>query len=167
MNEKNQRCGFVTLLGEPNVGKSSLINKLTGEKISIVTHKSQTTRTRIRGIAIEGSSQLIFVDTPGLFKPKRRLDRAMVSEAWTGALDGDIIIILVDAVRNITAGNKRIIKSLNERTLTRKSIYLLINKIDQVKRENLLSISRFFSLKLILINTKKLYLLLEVLITNF
>ncbi len=145
MNEKNQRCGFVTLLGEPNVGKSSLINKLTGEKISIVTHKSQTTRTRIRGIAIEGSSQMIFVDTPGLFKPKRRLDRAMVSEAWTGALDGDIILILVDAVRNITAGNKRIIQSLNEITLARKSTYLLINKIDQVKRENLLSISKAFN----------------------
>lgn len=145
MSDNNERCGFVTLLGEPNVGKSSLINSLTGEKISIVTHKSQTTRTRIRGIAIQHKTQIIFVDTPGLFKPKRRLDRAMVSEAWSGALDGDIVIILVDAIRSITTGNKRIIKALNERNLASQSIYLLINKIDQVKKEKLLSISKAFN----------------------
>ena len=93
------RSGFVALIGEPNAGKSTLLNKMVGAKISIVTHKVQTTRTRIRGVSIEDQSQIIFVDTPGLFKPRRRLDRAMVAAAWSGAADSDITLILVHATR--------------------------------------------------------------------
>ena len=91
------RAGFVALIGAPNAGKSSLVNRLVGAKVAIVTHKVQTTRTRLRGIAIHGNSQLIFVDTPGIFAPRRRLDRAMVEAAWGGAGDADIIALVVDA----------------------------------------------------------------------
>ncbi len=95
------RCGFVALIGAPNVGKSTLINALVGTKVTIVSHKVQTTRALLRGIAIEGDAQLIFVDTPGIFAPKRRLDRAMVTTAWAGAHDADIICMLVDAKRGL------------------------------------------------------------------
>ena len=93
------RAGFVALIGEPNAGKSTLLNRMVGAKVSIVTHKVQTTRTRIRGICMEGQSQIVFVDTPGLFKPRRRLDRAMVAAAWGGAADADIIVLMVEAHR--------------------------------------------------------------------
>ena len=95
------RCGFVALIGAPNAGKSTLLNRLVGTKISIVTHKVQTTRAIMRGIAIEGASQIIFVDTPGIFRPKRRLDRAMVDTAWGGAKDADLVALLVDAERGL------------------------------------------------------------------
>src|SRR5438067_7951664 len=93
------RCGFVALIGAPNVGKSTLLNALVGSKVAIVTHKVQTTRTLVRGIAIAGNAQLIFVDTPGIFTPKRRLDRAMVTTAWAGAHDADVVCALVDVQR--------------------------------------------------------------------
>ena len=93
------RCGLVALIGEPNAGKSTLLNRMVGAKVSIVTHKVQTTRTRIRGIAIEGAAQLVFVDTPGLFRPRRRLDRAMVKAAWGGAADADVVVLLIEAHR--------------------------------------------------------------------
>ena len=95
------RCGFIALIGAPNVGKSTLINALVGTKVAIVSHKVQTTRALLRGIATEGTAQLILVDTPGIFAPKRRLDRAMVTTAWAGAHDADIVAVLIDAKRGL------------------------------------------------------------------
>src|SRR5262250_2077980 len=95
------RCGFVALVGRPNVGKSTLLNRLVGQKLAIVTPKPQTTRTRLLGIAIEGRTQIVYVDTPGIFPPKRRLDRAMVAAAWSGAQDADQMVLLVDAARGV------------------------------------------------------------------
>ena len=112
--DKKKSCGFVALLGEPNAGKSTLLNFMVGAKVSIVTHKVQTTRTRIRGVSILGDSQIIFVDTPGLFRPRRRLDRAMVKAAWTGALDADIIVFLIEANRGITDGVRENLKKLKD-----------------------------------------------------
>ena len=135
------RSGFVALIGEPNAGKSTLLNKMVGAKISIVTHKVQTTRTRIRGVSIEGQSQIIFVDTPGLFKPRRRLDRAMVAAAWSGAADSDITLLLVEAHRGLTEGVEKIISSISETGLNGK-LALVINKIDKVDVNDLLSLSK-------------------------
>jgi GTP-binding protein Era len=135
------RAGFVALIGEPNAGKSTLLNRMVGAKISIVTHKVQTTRTRIRGIAMEGQSQIVFVDTPGLFKPRRRLDRAMVAAAWGGAADADIIVLLIEAQRGMTDGVARIIDSLRDRIPQGQLVALAINKIDRVKAEVLLALT--------------------------
>ena len=135
------RAGFIALIGEPNAGKSTLLNRMVGAKVSIVTHKVQTTRARIRGVAIEGESQLVFVDTPGLFKPRRRLDRAMVAAAWGGAADADIVVLLVEAHRGITEGVERILDGLEEVTRGRK-VALAINKIDRVKSEALLGLTQ-------------------------
>ena len=135
------RSGFVALIGEPNAGKSTLLNKMVGAKISIVTHKVQTTRTRIRGVSIEDQSQIIFVDTPGLFEPRRRLDRAMVAAAWRCAADSDITLLLVEANRGLTEGVEKIISSISETGLNRK-IALAINKIDKVDVNDLLSLSK-------------------------
>ena len=134
------RAGFVALIGEPNAGKSTLLNRMVGAKVSIVTHKVQTTRARIRGIAIEGAAQLIFVDTPGLFRPRRRLDRAMVAAAWSGAEDADIVVLLIEAHRGLTEGVKAILDALGERT-RKRPVALAINKIDRVKRERLLALT--------------------------
>src|SRR5210317_2107959 len=109
------KAGFVALIGEPNAGKSTLLNQMVGAKVSIVTHKVQTTRARIRGVAIEGATQIVFVDTPGLFKPRRRLDRAMVAAAWGGAADADIVVLMVEAHRGITEGVEAILASLADR----------------------------------------------------
>ncbi len=135
------RSGFVALIGEPNAGKSTLLNKMVGAKISIVTHKVQTTRTRIRGVSIEDQSQIIFVDTPGLFKPRRRLDRAMVAAAWSGAADSDITLLIVEAHRGLTGGVEKIISSISETGLNGK-LALVINKIDKVDVSDLLSLSK-------------------------
>ena len=135
------RAGFVALIGEPNAGKSTLLNQMVGAKVSIVTHKVQTTRARIRGVAIDGDTQIVFVDTPGLFKPRRRLDRAMVAAAWGGALDADMIVLLVEAHRGITDGFEKILETLSEMSQGR-TIALAINKIDRVKSENLLWLSK-------------------------
>ena len=135
------RSGFVALIGEPNAGKSTLLNKMVGAKISIVTHKVQTTRTRIRGVSIEDQSQIIFVDTPGLFEPRRRLDRAMVAAAWSGAVDSDITVLLVEAHRGLTEGVEKIISSISETGLNRKKA-LAINKIDKVDVNDLLPLSK-------------------------
>jgi len=108
-----KKAGFVALIGEPNAGKSTLLNHFVGSKVSIVTHKVQTTRTKIRGIVIEGNSQIVFVDTPGLFKPRRRLDRAMVAAAWGGAADADVIVLLIEAHRGLTDGVARIVRDLS------------------------------------------------------
>lgn len=134
------RAGFVALIGEPNAGKSTLTNRMVGAKVSIVTHKVQTTRARIRGVALEGDSQIVFVDTPGLFRPRRRLDRAMVAAAWGGAADADIIVLMVEAHRGITDGVETILEGLEEIGQGRR-VALAINKIDKVKSEVLLALS--------------------------
>jgi len=134
------RAGFVALIGEPNAGKSTLLNKMVGAKVSIVTHKVQTTRARIRGIAIEGDAQLVFVDTPGIFRPRRRLDRSMVTAAWSGASDADVVVLLIEAHRGVTEGVKAIIEALGDHVVDRP-IALAINKIDRVKSDALLALS--------------------------
>ncbi|HMM13417.1 MAG TPA: GTPase Era [Parvibaculum sp.] len=126
------RCGFVAIIGAPNAGKSTLLNALVGSKVAIVTHKVQTTRSRIRGIAIEGQAQIIFVDTPGIFKPKRRLDRAMVEAAWGGAGDADLIVVMVDTERGRTADVDRVLEGLRDQG--RKAI-LVLNKTDALASE--------------------------------
>ena len=134
------RAGFVALIGEPNAGKSTLLNHMVGAKVSIVTHKVQTTRARIRGVALEGESQIVFVDTPGLFRPRRRLDRAMVAAAWTGAADADVVVLLIEAHRGLTEGVREILSGLLEKALGRK-IALAINKIDRVEAPQLLKLT--------------------------
>ena len=135
------RAGFVALIGEPNAGKSTLTNTMVGAKVSIVTHKVQTTRARIRGVAIEGAAQIVFVDTPGLFRPRRRLDRAMVAAAWGGAADADIVVLLVEAHRGLTDGVRAILDALSERAPEGQIVALAINKIDRVKSEALLALT--------------------------
>ncbi len=136
------KCGYVALIGEPNAGKSTLMNYLVGAKVSIVTHKVQTTRARIRGIAIEGDAQLIFVDTPGLFQTRRNLDKAMVAAAWSGAGDGDVVVLLIEAHRGITKGVEMILEGLSKRLRSKQKIVLAINKIDMVKAEKLLKLTK-------------------------
>ena len=136
----SQRCGFTALIGAPNAGKSTLINHLVGTKISIVTPKVQTTRSRIIGIAIREAAQLIFVDTPGIFVPRRQLDRAMVAAAWSGAHNADLVVHLVDAVQiatgRIDEDTQRIIDGLRD---AGRKAYLALNKVDLVKRLKLLA----------------------------
>jgi len=134
------RCGFVALIGEPNAGKSTLLNRMVGAKVSIVTHKVQTTRARIRGVALEGAAQLIFVDTPGLFRPRRRLDRAMVAAAWGGAADADVVVLLVEAHRGLTEGVRTILDALDMQVKGRP-VALAINKIDRVEAPALLKLT--------------------------
>jgi GTP-binding protein Era len=133
------RCGFVALIGAPNAGKSTLLNTLVGSKVTIVSHKVQTTRALVRGIAIEGSAQLIFVDTPGIFAPKRRLDRAMVTSAWSGAHDADAVAVLIDARKGLDDEAEAILMGLAE---VRQPKLLLLNKIDLVEREKLLALAK-------------------------
>ena len=134
------RAGFVALIGEPNAGKSTLLNRMVGAKVSIVTHKVQTTRARIRGVMQQGDAQLVFVDTPGLFAPRRRLDRAMVAAAWTGAGDADVVVLLIEAHRGLTPGVQAILDVLADR-VGRARVALAINKIDRVKAESLLALT--------------------------
>jgi GTPase len=133
--ESDTRCGFAALIGAPNVGKSTLINALVGSKVSIVSRKVQTTRSLVRGIAVEGRAQIVFVDTPGIFRPKRRLDRAMVTSAWAGAGDADAVVLLVDAKRGLDDESEAILKRLPE---FRRPAILVLNKIDLVARPALL-----------------------------
>lgn len=137
------RCGFAALVGAPNAGKSTLTNHLVGAKVSIVTHKAQTTRARIRGIAMEGPAQIILVDTPGIFRPKRRLDRAMVQAAWAGAGDADVIVLVADAAKGrMDDDTRRIIEGLKA---NRQRAVLALNKVDGMKRERLLPIAQEFA----------------------
>src|ERR1700755_1108128 len=133
------RCGFVALVGAPNVGKSTLVNALVGSKVTIVSRKVQTTRALIRGIVIEGKAQIILVDTPGIFSPKRRLDRAMVSTAWSGAHDADLVCVLLDAREGLNSEADAIFARLADVAPPK---ILVINKIDLVPREKLLALTR-------------------------
>lgn len=132
------RCGFVALIGVPNAGKSTLVNALVGAKVSIVSRKVQTTRTLVRGIALQGQTQIIFVDTPGIFAPKRRLEKAMVTSAWGGAADADLIGVLVDVTRVDEEEQEAMFAQLAE---TRQKRFLILNKIDLVAHEQLLGIA--------------------------
>ena len=133
------RCGFVALIGAPNAGKSTLLNALVGAKVTIVSHKVQTTRALIRGIAIEGKSQLIFVDTPGIFAPKRRLDRAMVTTAWSGAHEADLTGVLIDVRKGIDEEAEALLTRLAE---VKRAKILILNKIDLVPRDTLLLLTK-------------------------
>jgi len=132
------RCGFIAIIGAPNAGKSTLVNALVGSKVSIVSHKVQTTRVPLRGIAIAGASQLVFIDTPGLFQPRRRLERAMVEAAWTGAADADLVVLMLDAALGLDAGAQRILDALKAK---RVAPILVLNKIDRVPKPRLLSLA--------------------------
>jgi GTP-binding protein Era len=136
------RAGFVALIGEPNAGKSTLLNRMVGAKVSIVTHKVQTTRARIRGVCMAGSAQIVFVDTPGIFRPRRRLDRSMVKAAWGGAADADVVVLLIEAHRGLTEGTKAIISRLKDEMPRDKPVALAINKIDRTKAEHLLALTQ-------------------------
>jgi GTPase len=133
------RCGFIAIIGAPNAGKSTLVNTLVGAKVSIVSHKVQTTRMRVRGIAVEGTSQLVLIDTPGIFSPRRRLDRAMVEAAWGGAVDADIVALLVDAAKGMDDEVERILDRLKD---VRLPLVLILNKVDRVKKERLLDLAQ-------------------------
>jgi GTP-binding protein Era len=138
-SEGDKRCGFIALIGAPNVGKSTLVNALVGTKVAIVSHKVQTTRTLLRGIATERDSQLIFIDTPGVFDPKRRLDRAMVSKAWSGAQDADFVCALIDAKRGLDEETMALIGRLSD---VHQQKLLIINKVDLVEKSALLALAK-------------------------
>ena len=138
VSPENTRCGFIALVGAPNAGKSTLLNALVGTKVSIVTHKAQTTRAQIRGVVTEGLSQIVFIDTPGIFTPKRRLDRAMVEAAWTGAGDADLVALIIDAERGVTPEVEALLQGLKD--IPHDKV-LVLNKIDLLKREKLLALA--------------------------
>ena len=138
MTESAQKAGFVAIIGAPNAGKSTLVNALVGQKVAIVSPKAQTTRSRLMGIAIDREAQILLVDTPGIFEPRRRLDRAMVAAAWTGAQDADLILLVIDAAAGVTGEVERIIASLGER---KHPLLLALNKIDLIRKDALLKMS--------------------------
>ncbi len=137
-SETGTQCGFAAVIGAPNAGKSTLVNALVGAKVSIVTHKAQTTRTRVRGIALEGQSQIILVDTPGIFAPKRRLDRAMVETAWTEAREADIVVLVADAARGFDDVADAVLERARQLNIP---LVLALNKIDKIKKEKLLALA--------------------------
>ena len=136
--QKIQHCGFVAVVGAPNAGKSTLVNALVGQKVAIVTPKAQTTRTRLMGIALAGDSQILLIDTPGIFEPRRRLDRAMVAAAWGSAQDADMIALVVDAKQGLTRGVGDMVDKLKDR---REPAILVLNKVDLVKKDMLLALA--------------------------
>ena len=133
-----QRSGFIALIGAPNAGKSTLLNRMVGSKVAIVTPKVQTTRTRIIGLAVVDQSQLIFVDTPGIFAPRRRLDRAMVQAAWGGARDADLVVVLIDAAAGLDTDSRRILDGLSKIDLP---CLLALNKVDKTRKDALLGLA--------------------------
>jgi GTP-binding protein Era len=139
------RAGFVAVIGAPNAGKSTLVNALVGQKVAIVSAKAQTTRARLMGIAIDGQAQILLVDTPGIFEPRRRLDRAMVQAAWTGAQDADLILLVVDSAAGLTREVERAIAGLDKRE---HALFLALNKVDLVRKEKLLGLSSELSARL-------------------
>lgn len=140
------RSGFVAFIGTPNAGKSTLLNRLVGSKVSIVSHKVQTTRTLIRGVAMEGNAQIVFMDTPGIFQPKRRLDRAMVTTAWGGARDADIVLVMIDARKGIREDEDRILEALEN---VRQPKWLVLNKVDMMDPPDLLALTTELNKRLI------------------
>jgi GTP-binding protein Era len=134
----SRRCAFIAIVGVPNAGKSTLVNALVGAKISIVSRKVQTTRVPVRGIAIEGAAQLVFIDTPGIFAPRRRLDRAMVEAASSSAVDADIVALVVDVVKGVDEDVERIVKAI---AATPGAKVLVLNKVDRVRKEGLLALA--------------------------
>ena len=138
MTEETPRAGFVAVIGAPNAGKSTLVNSLVGQKVAIVSAKAQTTRTRLMGIAIHGKAQILLVDTPGIFQPRRRLDRAMVAAAWSGAEDADLILLVIDSAAGLTAEVERAISGLERRE---HPLFIALNKVDLVKKGALLGLS--------------------------
>jgi GTP-binding protein Era len=153
MSDKRTRAGFGAVIGAPNAGKSTLVNALVGQKVAIVSPKAQTTRARLMGIAIEGPAQILLVDTPGIFQPKRRLDRAMVAAAWTGAQDADLILFVIDAAAGANAEAERIIGSLAER---KQPLFLVLNKVDLVKKAALLGLATELTARL---NPEKVFMI--------
>lgn len=139
MTEEHTRAGFVAVIGAPNAGKSTLVNALVGQKVAIVSPKAQTTRARLMGIALQGASQILLVDTPGIFEPRRRLDRAMVAAAWGGAGDADLILLVIDADAGLNRAAERIIDGLKERE---HPLWIALNKVDLIKKEKLLGLSQ-------------------------
>lgn len=145
MSSSTTRAGFVAVIGAPNAGKSTLVNALVGQKVAIVSPKAQTTRARLMGIAIEGAAQVLLVDTPGIFEPRRRLDRAMVAAAWTGAQDADLLLFVIDADAGLNREASRIVDALAG---SRQPLFLALNKVDLVKKPALLGLSAELTAKL-------------------
>lgn len=144
-SEAQTRCGFIALVGAPNAGKSTLLNALVGTKVSIVTHKAQTTRAQVRGVVTDEQAQIVFIDTPGIFAPKRRLDRAMVDAAWTGAGDADFVALIIDAERGITDEVDALLEGLADVPHPK---VLVLNKVDLIKREKLLALAESFNARI-------------------
>ena len=142
----SERCGFVAVVGAPNAGKSTLVNALVGQKVAIVTPKAQTTRTRLMGVAIAGEAQILLLDTPGIFQPKRRLDRAMVAAAWGSAQDADLIALVIDAASGINRNVAEMIERLKDR---REPKILVLNKVDLVRKEVLLTLAAELSERIV------------------
>jgi GTP-binding protein Era len=153
MSEAPTRAGFVAVIGAPNAGKSTLVNALVGHKVAIVSPKAQTTRARLMGIAIHDQAQVLLVDTPGIFEPKRRLDRAMVAAAWTGAQDADLILLVIDAAASVKSSVERIVASLEKRD---HPLFLALNKIDLVAKGDLLGLSADLTARL---NPEKVFMI--------
>ena len=147
------RAGFVAVIGAPNAGKSTLVNALVGQKVAIVSDKAQTTRARLMGIAVEGEAQILLVDTPGIFEPRRRLDRAMVAAAWTGAQDADLVLLVVDAAASLGGAVERIVAGLEAR---HHPLFLALNKIDLVNKPSLLTLAASLTERL---NPDKLFMI--------
>ena len=150
MTEPQTRAGFAAVIGAPNAGKSTLVNALVGQKVAIVSPKAQTTRARLMGIAIHGNAQILLVDTPGIFEPRRRLDRAMVAAAWTGAGDADLILLVIDASERV---RDEILEGLEKRE---HPLFLALNKIDLVKKPKLLELSQELTSRL---NPEKVFMI--------
>ena len=153
MSESQMRAGFVAVIGAPNAGKSTLVNALVGQKVAIVSAKAQTTRARLMGIAIQDSTQILLVDTPGIFEPKRRLDRAMVAAAWGGAGDADLILLVVDAAESLGREVDRIVNNLQQRD---HALWIALNKVDLVKKPKLLALSTALTERL---NPEKVFMI--------
>jgi GTPase len=141
----SQRCGFVAVIGAPNAGKSTLVNALVGQKVAIVSAKAQTTRARLMGIAIEGDAQILLVDTPGIFAPRRRLDRAMVAAAWAGAEDADLVLLVIDAAAKLGDRVETMLAGLETRT---QPLMIVLNKVDIARKEDLLTLAAQLSERL-------------------
>src|SRR5205085_753510 len=150
MSERQTRAGFVAVIGAPNAGKSTLVNALVGQKVAIVSPKAQTTRSRLMGIAIHEGTQILLVDTPGIFEPRRRLDRAMVSAAWTGAQDADLTLLVIDASERVRT------EFLDELEKREHPLFLALNKIDLVKKEKLLALAADLTARL---NPEKVFMI--------